>query len=89
MSIIALLSVPNPSYHPVNWEAALMLREDPDKYNRVVRAMVEAQVDHRQKEEERRERAHLMEERMTLNILLAAKNMARERNTAGVDQGRC
>ena len=33
------------------------------------------------------ERAHLMEERMTLNILLAAKNMARERNTAGVDQG--
>ena len=33
------------------------------------------------------ERAHLMEERMTLNILLAAKNMAKERNTAGVDQG--
>ena len=33
------------------------------------------------------ERAHLMEERVTLNILLAAKNMARERNTAGVDQG--
>ena len=33
------------------------------------------------------ERAHLMEERMTLNILLAAKNMAMGRNTAGVDQG--
>ena len=33
------------------------------------------------------ERAHLVEERMTLNILLAAKNMAKERNTAGVDQG--
>ena len=33
------------------------------------------------------ERAHLMEERVTLNLLLAAKNMARERNTAGVDQG--
>ena len=33
------------------------------------------------------ERAHLMEERTTLNILLAAKNMAKERNTAGVDQG--
>ena len=33
------------------------------------------------------ERAQLMEERMTLNILLAAKNMARERNTARVDQG--
>jgi len=32
------------------------------------------------------ERAHLMEERMTLNILLAAKNMAKERNTAGVGQ---
>jgi len=43
LSIIALLSVPNPSYHPVNWEAALMLREDPDNYNRVVRAMVETQ----------------------------------------------
>jgi len=49
LSIIALLSVPNPSYHPVsswglgNWEAALMLRDDPDKYNRVVRAMVETQ----------------------------------------------
>ena len=33
------------------------------------------------------ERAHLMEERVTLNILLAAKNMAKERKTAGVDQG--
>ena len=33
------------------------------------------------------ERAHLMEERMTLNILLAAKNMAKARNTVGVDQG--
>ena len=33
------------------------------------------------------ERVHLMEKRMTLNILLAAKNMAKERNTAGVDQG--
>ena len=33
------------------------------------------------------ERAHLMEKRITLNILLAAKNMAKERNTAGVDQG--
>ena len=32
------------------------------------------------------ERAHLVEERITLNILLAAKNMAKERNTAGVDQ---
>ena len=32
------------------------------------------------------ERAHLMEKRMTLNILLAAKNMAKERNTAGVGQ---
>ena len=33
------------------------------------------------------ERAHLVEERITLNILLAAKNMAKERNTAGVGQG--
>ena len=33
------------------------------------------------------ERAHLVEERITLNILLAVKNMAKERNTAGVDQG--
>merc|ERR1719204_2661322 len=29
----------------------------------------------------------VMVERMTLNILLAAKNMARERNTSGADQG--
>jgi len=44
LNIIALLSHPDPNYLvPWNWEAALMLWDDPDKYNRVVRAMVETQ----------------------------------------------
>ena len=38
-------------------------------------------------EEKRQFLSQLEEERITLNILLAAKNMAKERNTAGVDQG--
>jgi len=42
MSIIALLSDPNPS-DPINWEAARVLREDPDNYNRMVRDMVARQ----------------------------------------------
>jgi len=42
MSIIALLSDPNPS-DPINWEAARMLREDPDNYNRIVQDMVARQ----------------------------------------------
>jgi len=46
LNIIALLSHPNPypsDQVPWNWEAALMLRDDPDNYNRVVRAMVATQ----------------------------------------------
>ena len=42
LSIIALLSDPNPS-DPINWEAARVLREDPDNYNRMVRDMVARQ----------------------------------------------
>jgi len=42
MSIVALLSDPNPS-DPINWEAARVLREDPDNYNRMVRDMVARQ----------------------------------------------
>jgi len=41
-SIIALLSDPNPSYL-VNYEATMMLRHDPDNYNRMVRDMVATQ----------------------------------------------
>ena len=42
LSIIALLSDPNPS-NPINWEAARMLRDDPDNYNRMVRDMLARQ----------------------------------------------
>jgi len=42
LSIVALLSDPNPS-DPINWEAARVLRDDPDNYNRMVRDMVARQ----------------------------------------------
>ena len=44
LSIIALLSDPNPS-DPINLEAARVLRNDPDTYNRMVRSMVARQRD--------------------------------------------
>ena len=44
LSIIALLSDPNPS-DPINLEAARLLRNDPDTYNRMVRSMVARQRD--------------------------------------------